>query len=195
MNRTNIKHEGNLFFILKNNVIGCAFSVCMLLLLASPAHASSLQQLMSDFGVQQPKVSKLAPDFLLSGLNGKQRALSDFRGKLVLLHFWATWCVPCRHEMPLLYSLESEGMDDFSIVCVNVDRGDSNEVKEFMNEVTPHFHTLLDPSGEVRNHYAVRGLPTSYLIGRDGKIMGRVVGERDWSSPAMKELVQQLVEE
>jgi len=165
----------------------------MLLLLSAPAHASSLEQLISDVAMQQPKLSKLAPDFTLSGLDDEKVSLSNDRGRVVLLHFWATWCVPCRHEMPLLHALERKAIDGFRVVCVNVDRGDSNDVKEFMDEVTPHFHTLLDPSGEVRNHYAVRGLPTSYLIDRDGKIIGRIVGERDWSAPAMKELIQLLV--
>jgi len=155
--------------------------------------AASVRQMMGSLGMQLPRQSKPAPGFLLSGLNGEQTSLSEFRGKLILLHFWATWCVPCRHEMPLLHALEREAIDGFHIICVNVDRGDSDEVKTFMDEVAPHFHTLLDPEGEVRKHYAVRGLPTSYLIGRDGKIIARVVGERDWSSPAMRELVKLLV--
>jgi len=184
-----------MFSPLKSNVIGYVLSVAMLLFLSAPAHASPLEQLISDFGMQQPKISKPAPDFMLSGLEGEKVSLSNYRGKLVLLHFWATWCVPCRHEMPLLHALEREAVDGFRIVCINVDRGDSDEVKEFMDEVTPHFHTLLDPSGEVRGDYAVRGLPTSYLIGRDGKIIGRIIGERDWSSQAMKEFVQLLADE
>jgi len=160
---------------------------------AVDAPAASLQQMMDDFGVQQPGVKKPAPDFALPGLDGGQVRLSDLRGKLVLLHFWATWCVPCRHEMPLLHKLENDGLDHFRIVCINVDRGHRDAVNAFIHKVTPHFHTLLDPSGDVRNQYAIRGLPTTYLIGPDGKIIGRMIGERDWSSAGMKELIQLLI--
>ena len=169
----------------------CLFGMLMLAG-AVDAPAASLQQMMDGFGVQQPSVKKLAPDFTLTGVDGGQVKLSDLRGKLVLLHFWATWCVPCRHEMPLLHQLDRDGLKQFRIVCINVNRGDSVEVKAFMDKVTPHFHSLLDPSGEVRNQYAIRGLPTSYLIAADGKIIGRMIGERDWSSAGMKELIQRL---
>jgi len=161
---------------------------------AMDAPAASLQQMMNHAGVQQPSVKKMAPDFTLTGVDGGQMTLSDLRGKLVLLHFWATWCVPCRHEMPLLHQLDREGLNKFRIVCINVNRGDKDEVKAFIDNVTPHFHSLLDPSGEVRNQYAIRGLPTSYLIAADGKIIGRMIGEREWSSAGMKELIRSLIE-
>lgn len=159
----------------------------------APAAPVAVEQAMHDFGVQIPKQRKPAPLFTLSQLGGDEVSLSDFRGRLVLLHFWATWCVPCRHEMPLLHALEKSGAHGLQIICVNVDRGNRNKVKTFIDEVTPHFHTLLDPEGSVRNRYAVRGLPTTYLIGRDGKIIGRIIGERDWSSPAMKAMLQLLI--
>ncbi|MDQ6969082.1 MAG: TlpA disulfide reductase family protein, partial [Mariprofundus sp.] len=74
-----------------------------------------------------------------------------------------------------------------------VDRGNKEVVRRFMQRVAPQFHTLLDPDGGVRNRYAVRGLPTTYLIRSNGHIIGRMIGERDWSSPAMHEMVQLLV--
>jgi len=163
-------------------------TICWFLTLS--AHADPLQSLANELGMQQPKVSKPAPDFTLPALDGKKVSLSSYRGKLVLLHFWATWCVPCRHEMPLLHELEKALLKGLRVVCINVERNHSDKVKAFVGEVTPHFHTLLDPSGEVRNHYAVRGLPTSYLIDRKGNIVGRFIGERDWLSPAMMQLLR-----
>jgi len=159
----------------------------------APAAPLDVEQLMRDFGVQLPNVRKPAPDFSLPKLGGGRTSLSEARGKLVLLHFWATWCVPCRHEMPLLHGLEQGmGSAEFRMICINVDRGDSDDVRSFIDKVSPAFHTLLDPEGTVRNRYAVRGLPTTYLIGRDGKIIGRIIGERDWASPEAKSLMKTL---
>jgi len=156
--------------------------------------AASVRQMMVDFGIQLPHQRKPAPLFSLPKLGGGEVSLADARGKLVLLHFWATWCVPCRHEMPLLHRME-QGMDanGFRMICINVDRGDSDDVREFINQVSPQFHTILDPEGSVRNRYAVRGLPTTYLIGRDGKIIGRIIGARDWTSSAARALMVALM--
>jgi len=94
----------------------------------------------------------------------------------------------------LLHRME-QGMDnaEFRMICINVDRGDSDDVRTFIDTVSPQFHTLLDPEGTVRNRYAVRGLPMTYLIGRDGKIIGRIIGERDWSSPEAKNMLESLL--
>jgi peroxiredoxin len=136
---------------------------------------------LADFGVIQPRTRLLAPDFALTGMDGVSRSLSSYRGKIVMLHFWATWCASCRQEMPALQQLNKdfEGRD-FELLCVSVDRGDGDAVRTFMHDINLHFNTLLDPEGEVRNAYAVRALPTTYLIGRDGKFSGLIMGERDW---------------
>ncbi len=158
-------------------------------------HAASLPQAMASFGVQQPQVRKSAPDFALAGLNGKQVSLADLRGQLVLLHFWATWCVPCRHEMPLLHDLERQlAGTALRIICINVNRGDKQTVQSFMDEVSPNFRTLLDAQGNVRNRYEVRALPTSYLIAPDGRFIGRMIGERDWNSAASVRMLRQMLE-
>jgi len=160
----------------------------------APAAPLSAEQMMQAFAVQLPKRRKPAPDFTLPKLGGGQTSLAAARGKLVLLHFWATWCVPCRHEMSLLHHME-QGMDAtrFRMICINVNRGDSDDVRAFIDTVSPEFHTLLDPEGSVRNRYAVRGLPTTYLIGRDGKIIGRIIGARDWTSPEAKSMLESLL--
>ena len=171
---------------------------CLLMLvgtIAAPADpAGSADQLMRDFGVQLPKVRKPAPLFSLPKLGGGEISLADARGKLVLLHFWATWCVPCRHEMPLLHRIEQDlDAQKFQMICVNVNRGDSDDVQRFIEEVSPAFHTALDPAGSVRNGYAVRGLPTTYLIGPDGIIIGRITGERNWTSAKAKSMLESLL--
>jgi len=161
---------------------------------SAPADPLAAEQMMLDFGVQLPKVRKAAPEFSLPKLGGGHTSLADARGKLVLLHFWATWCVPCRHEIPLLHSVEKAlDADNFQMICVNVNRGGSDDVQAFIDKVSPRFHTLLDPEGSVRNRYAVRGLPMTYLIGRDGKIIGRIIGERDWTSAAAQRMLESLL--
>jgi len=166
----------------------------MMLAWAVSAQAGSLSDELNAIGVQQPEVRKTAPDFSLLDTDGKKVSLADFRGQMVLLHFWATWCIPCRHEMPLLHELEGKMKGKpFRILCVNVDRGSRETVQSFMDEVTPHFHTLLDPQGQVRNHYAVRGLPMTYLIAPDGKFAGRIIGEREWNSSEWMQLFNNML--
>jgi len=162
--------------------------------IAAPA-APATEELLRDFGVQLPHERKPAPDFTLQRLDGSAVSLSDYRGQLILLHFWATWCVPCRHEMPLLHDLAQRKLSRFHVLCVNVDRNNRRAVQSFIDEVTPRFQTLLDPAGDVRNRYAVRGLPTTYLIGPDGRIIGRLIGEREWNSAAAIALLKSLTQQ
>jgi len=161
---------------------------------ATIAQAEAPVDVVQDFGVIEPKVRMMAPDFSLQGLDGKQYRLSVYRGKkAVLLHFWATWCVPCRRELPLLYALDKALADKGVVVLyVNVDRGHADAVQAFVRNIDADFNALLDADGTVRNAYAVRALPTTYVIGRDGKFSGLIIGERDWSKavPALFEVVQ-----
>lgn len=135
-----------------------------------------------------------APDFSLGSLNGGEQNLVQFRGKVVLLHFWATWCAPCRKEMPELHNFwqgfQKQGLE---LVSVNVDRGNRKSVEAFLEELKLPFHTLLDPDGKVRNTYEVFAMPTTYIIGRDGNILGRIIGERDWSGDKANSLAMDLL--
>ncbi|MDQ6960659.1 MAG: TlpA disulfide reductase family protein [Mariprofundaceae bacterium] len=160
------------------------------------AQADTPAQEMDAFGVQVPRIHKSAPDFSLVMLGGEEKALADYRGKVVLLHFWATWCVACRHEMPQIEQLWRRYRDDGLVVLgVNVDRGNISGVRDFMHERKLSFPSVLDPGGGVRNRYEVRALPTSYLINRDGKIIGRIIGERDWSSPASHAMLTAILKQ
>ncbi len=158
--------------------------ICLLFVMLVWAFSAQADPL-DDFGVIQPKARMLAPDFELTGMDGKLHSLSSYRGKIVMLHFWATWCVSCRREMPVLQKFRKgfEG-SDFKLLSVNVDRDNRDIVKTFMQEIELQFDSLLDPDGEVRKAYAVRALPTTYLIGRDGKFSGYILGERDWNKAA-----------
>jgi len=149
------------------------------------------------FGVQQPRQYKAAPEFsLLRSDGGRKLSLADEKGKLVLLHFWATWCVACRHEIPWIESLWQQYRGQGLVVLgVNVDRGNPSGVRDFIRQHHLSFPVLLDPAGDIRNRYAIRGLPSSYLIGRDGKIIGRIIGERDWSSASARAMLAGLLKQ
>ncbi|MDQ6958596.1 MAG: TlpA disulfide reductase family protein [Mariprofundaceae bacterium] len=169
------------------------FGIIMLAWVVS-TQAGSLMQTLDAFGIQQPKVHKSAPDFTLAMLGGGEKALADYRGKVVLLHFWATWCVPCRHEMPQIERLWRRYRDDGLVVLgVNVDRGNLQAVRQFVQQRNLSFPVVIDPEGEVRNRYEVRGLPTTYLIDRDGKIIGRIIGERKWNGRQATAIFKQLL--
>jgi len=170
----------------------------LLLLLAAMLWAYSAQaDAFTDFGVIKPEVRMQAPDFSLPDMDGKQRTMASLQGKVVILHFWASWCVPCRKEMPTLHHLHNsfEGKN-IELVCVSTDTGSKKKIEAFMNDINLHFNTLLDPAGDVREKYAVRALPTTYLIASDGKISGRIIGERDWkkAGPMLASLLAEGVE-
>lgn len=158
----------------------------------SPAGADPF----ADFGVIRPRVEMAAPDFSLGSLDGKPRNLSDYRGKVVLLHFWATWCLPCRAEMPVIHHLGHAHTDQgLELLCINVDRGNQDGIRQFMQDIKLEFYTLLDPGGDVRHAYEVRAFPTTYIIDRNGKIKGLIIGERNWGSAEAKALALALLKD
>jgi peroxiredoxin len=114
------------------------------------------------------EVGKIAPDFTLSNLAGEDVSLSDFRGQYVLLNFWATWCPPCRQEMPELNSF-SAAENDFVVVGVNIGE-QPNKVKKFMEDNGYNYPTLLDQTREIASIYQVSAIPTSYFIDPTGEI-------------------------
>ena len=125
-----------------------------------------------------PQKGFLAPDFTLETLEGESVTLSDLRGKVVLLNFWATWCPPCRAEMPAFQQAYADYEDgDFVILSVNATAQDSaEEVAEFIGEFGLSFPVVLDTTSEVNRLYQVQSLPTSFFINQEGVIQEVVVG-------------------
>ncbi|GAB6098456.1 redoxin domain-containing protein [Halanaerocella petrolearia] len=114
-------------------------------------------------------VGQIAPDFELTNLAGERVALSDFRGKYVLVNFWATWCPPCRAEMPDLNQFYLENKDDFVVLGVNLAES-KNKVKEFITDGGYQYPIVLDKSRVVGSEYQVTAIPTSYFIDRQGRV-------------------------
>lgn len=135
------------------------------------------------------------PEFVLPDPTGKMLSLKDFRGKLVLLNFWASWCVPCREEMPAMERLYQEFKDrGFVILAVNIKDTRKNALA-FVEELKLTYPILLDPPGEVGLLYGAWGLPATYLIGAEGEGLARAWGPADWHSPGARELIKSLLKE
>ncbi|MFC0199793.1 TlpA disulfide reductase family protein [Paracoccus rhizosphaerae] len=127
--------------------------------------------------------------------DGGTHTLADWKGKVVLLNFWATWCAPCREEMPALDRLQSQmGGDDFEVVTIATGRNAPERIDDFFEEVSvENLPVLLDPRQQVARDMGVVGLPVTVLIDRDGKEVARYLGDAEWDSDAAKTLITQLM--
>ena len=145
-----------------------------------------------DFEVIQPKQRVEAPAFTLPDLEGKSISLDSYSGKIILLHFWATWCKNCSKEMASLQKVQQE-FKDFIVLTINIDRnGDKELIRQFMEYHKSSLPVLLDTRNQVRKLYEITGVPTTYIIGKQGKFIGKIIGERDRSSPQGLRFVQRL---
>lgn len=128
-------------------------------------------------------VGKLAPDFALPDLNDKPYRLSDFRGKVVFLNFWATWCKPCREEMPSMEILNKNfEKDGLVILAVSIDRvTTTKEIPPFVKGLNLTFPVLIDSWGKTDKPYKRMGVPETFIIDQEGIIREIVIGPRDWT--------------
>ena len=128
--------------------------------------------------------SRVQPvDFTLSALDGSNVTLSDLKGKVVFLNFWATWCGPCEAEMPSMESLYQKLKDKgFVILAMNL-RETNAQVSDFMKKYKLSFTALLDRTGRIGSLYGVQAIPTSYIIDRNGFIVARMIGSINWNTP------------
>jgi peroxiredoxin len=136
-----------------------------------------------------------AVDFALPDLDGNMKSLKDFKGKIVFLNFWATWCAPCEEEMPsmqVLYdTFRNRGLE---IVAVSVDSGDVGPVKEFAKKHGLTFTILHDRKGRVKESYKTTGVPETFIIDQNGIVAEKVWGAKDWNQPASVETILDLIE-
>jgi thiol-disulfide isomerase/thioredoxin len=136
---------------------------------------------------------KAAPEFTLPNLDGQQVSLQQYRGKVVFLNFWATWCIPCREEMAALEQLHQRYQgQDLAIISIDL-KESADQVKTFFQKHALSFPALLDQNGLVFRDYLVAGMPTTYLIDRDGTLLARGVGGRDWTRAEALQLIQELI--
>lgn len=147
-------------------------------------------------GAGRPSVGTSAPDFTLPSINGESVTLSDYRGQVVLLNFWASWCPPCRAEMPSMEDLhKTMGGEDFVIIAVSIDGGGTNEVRDFIAQNGYTFEILHDKNQIVADPYRVEAIPTSYIIDKNGTIVEISRGAENWSSEKRLSQFRELITE
>lgn len=142
----------------------------------------------------EPWGEKPAPPLLLKDVSGVIHDLARHRGKVVLVNFWATWCEPCRHEMPSIERLrEKLGDKPFSVFAVNVDEPDAR-VRSFLAQTRLTLPVLMDPNKKATRDWGVRVLPTTFVVGLDGRIRYRLVGDIDWSHGSVVGIITRLLD-
>ena len=161
--------------------------------------SNDISKLFADAGINLLKEAVTPEDFTLplmapasmpvvtpDAVNlSKTQSLGELKGKVVFLNFWATWCGPCREEMPSMEALHKRyGEKGFEILAVNC-MEDADAAFNFMRNNRLTFPVVLDQDGKVSGKYGIRGIPTTYLINREGKIIARVVGSLNWDTPKM----------
>ncbi len=141
----------------------------------------------------KPANGALAHPLVLKTLDGTVHDLAKYRGKVVLVNFWATWCEPCRDEMPSLEKLKEKfAGQPFEVLAVNVDEPESR-VRAFLEKTPLGLTVVLDPGKPVTKSWNARILPVSYLIGRDGRVRHSVIGEMDWSNDRAVKTIETLL--
>ena len=174
----------------------CAFGL-VLLIMASGVTAEGKEDTperiqLGEFIPVSPPLP--APPISFVDLAGNTVSLSDFTGKMVLVNLWATWCEPCLREMPSLGRMQSRLGDKITVVAVSEDRGGSKAVEPFIGKLgLKSIKTYLDPKSTAERAFKVHGLPTSFLIDRQGRILGRVEGAAEWDAPKLLETLKSFL--
>ncbi len=141
-------------------------------------------------GANPSRIGKAAPDFSLPDGGAKPLRLADYRGKIVMVNFWASWCGPCIQETPALVELHHE-RPDIAILGISIDE-DPDAYQRFLQRFHVDYTTVLDPDQKVAKIYGTDGWPETYIIDRKGVLRRKVVGDPDWSSPEMRAYLQGL---
>jgi thiol-disulfide isomerase/thioredoxin len=142
-----------------------------------------------------PSAPKPVPEIAFLDGAGKEVRLADFRGEVVVLNLWATWCAPCRHEMPSLDRLQARfGGNGLEVIALSLDRGDVGKVREFYDELgITSLAIYHDPDGRAGRELGAPGLPTTILIDRSGQEVGRLLGPAEWDSEEAIAVIEALV--
>ena len=185
---TKMTKKTNLNVILFIPVAIIALAVFVMLQIKTPSG--------TDLEPSQNQKGPSAPNFTLQDLDGRMVSLSDYKGKVVLLNIWATWCTPCVSETPSIDKLNKMLEDeDFALLTVSIDEGGEKIVKNFMEKKKLSFPVLLDPDGHVARLYRTTGVPESFIIRKDGTLDSKVVGARDWTAPKVIDYLHKLMQQ
>lgn len=156
---------------------------------------TSIEDLLREEGFSIASDLRTATNITLQRLDSEQTSLSSYMGNVVFLNFWATWCGPCRNEMPSMEKLHNAmSSDKFEILAVDLSET-PDQVAEFAEELGLTFPILLDESGMYGRIYDVRSIPTTYLIDKEGRLLARYIGTRDWNTESFIALLRKLIDE
>jgi cytochrome c biogenesis protein CcmG/thiol:disulfide interchange protein DsbE len=191
---------------LLSTIAGAALLASVLLIALSQirrASAPAPQQMEETAGIPGPDGhapvaagAKAAP-FKLTDLQGDSVSMADLHGKVVFLNIWATWCAPCREEMPSMEKLYERlhGDKGFVMLAISQDTGSREEVMAYVKKHGYHFDVLLDPKNAVAEAYNVSGVPETFIIDRGGRIVAHHSGAFDWSQPAIRDALEELLKD
>jgi peroxiredoxin len=163
------------------------YPVFLFLLMMICGHSLWAAQSMTEL-----KEKELAPRLSLKDMEGVTHRLEDFRGKTVIINFWATWCPPCRAELPSMNrAWEKVKGDNVEMLAINVGE-DDDTIFEFLGDYPIDFKVLLDQSGKIIQTWPVRGLPTTFVIDPKGRLVYRAIGGREWDSDSLLQKIRML---
>lgn len=153
-----------------------------------------LEQNSSYLNYSPLKPGHTAPNFTFPGLNGKMVSLADYRGHVVLVNIWATWCPPCVDEMPSMEKLYQELKgENFEILAVSIDALGTKAVAPFMKKYNLSFPALMDPDGAIKTLYQTTGVPESFIIDKQGILVEKIIGPRNWAEPEVVRYFRDLI--
>lgn len=175
--------------------LALVFLLCALIPAYAKEQGPELEKLLEEVGFETVMPPTKASPFSLSTIEGETSGLGDYKGRLLLLHFWATWSPPAPFEVAELGKLQKAlHAEPFTVLAVAIDVAQKPAIEAFVQEHSPSVPVLLDLWGEVSEGYDVRVVPTSILIDGQGRVIGRAEGARTWSSQSMIDALKKLVE-
>ncbi len=187
--------KGKSFIRLKDGLLGLLIIVALTLLILRVQRPSP-ENPQPEANQFKPQEGYLAPRFSLRNLKGNLEGLDDHSGKVIFVNFWATWCVPCVKEMPSFENLyrryRSQGL---TLLAVSLDKGDSTKVQEFADKYKLSFPILLDTEGVAEKLFPSFSIPFSYVIDKQGRVVARVDGAKNWESSETFEAVEHLLKQ
>ncbi len=162
--------------------------------LVAPVQENPLAEVMDAMGLQRVQGNPSLLDFTATTLEGKTVKLSDYKGKVVFLNFWATWCPPCRAEMPTIEKLWKKLSSNKDFVWLAVDAQEKPDVvKAFIQKTGYTFPILLDTTGQGDAEYGVQAIPTTYVIDKTGHVLGGRAGGKEWDTPEVLQGIEKLL--
>jgi peroxiredoxin len=175
-------------------IIGVVVATVTILAVPEPSRAE-MTELLQELHLTAYSRKTIPPEFNGRMASGQQVSLASLQGKVVLLNFWATWCLECRPEMSAFERLHREfSAQGFAVVGINA-REETTTIRAYAKELGLTFPLISDPTGKINSAYGVIGLPTSFLIGRDGRPVALAVGPREWASQPARAIIQALLAE